>query len=199
MGQVGENPVPAPLIGRVPGRDARGPVGLFSRLRSERGQGVVEFAMVVPFLAAFVFVLFSFGKTLFYYIELTHVANEGARIAAVSQARMPDMPGTTTPYPSLAAYLCSQFGDSSSSELRSGSGDVNKAQVTVTYDNGNSTNSGDPVTVSVKTHYYWLSNAFRKWFPIPRLGIDIVGSATMRIENPVEATGTTVITGGTCS
>jgi hypothetical protein len=113
---------------------------------------------------------------------------------------MPINPVTNAPYTSLAAYLCSQMGKSGgTSELRTGSGDVDRASVTVSYDNANSKTTGDPVTVSVQTHYYWISNAFRRWFPIPRLGIDVVGSATMRIENPVAATGTTVITGGTCS
>jgi Flp pilus assembly protein TadG len=197
---LGENPVSASLDRRASGAQARGPAGLFAKACCERGQGVVEFAMVLPFLAAFVFVLFSFGKTLYYYIELTHVANEGARIAAVSQASLPINPTTNAPYTSLAAYLCSQMGKTGgTSELRTGSGDTDAATVTVSYDNGGSTGSGDPVTISVQTHYYWISNAFRRWFPIPRLGIDIVGSSTMRIENPVSATDTKVITGGTCT
>ena len=81
--------------------------------RGERGQSVVEFAMVLPLLAALVFVLINFGKALYYYIELTHVANEGARIATVSQTSVPGGGN-------LAKYLCSQLGGSGS-ELRTGS------------------------------------------------------------------------------
>jgi Flp pilus assembly protein TadG len=158
--------------------------GLVARLlRSERGQGVVEFAMILPLLGALIFALIDFGKALYYYIDLTHVANEGARIAAVSQATMPN--GAT----SLKGYLCTQFG--SGSELNTGSASVNKAVVAVSYDNNNSKNVGDPVTVSVSTTYHWI--------PFWNIGtMNISSSATMRIENPPSATGTTVITGGTC-
>ena len=184
MGQLGENPVPAPVDRRASGRDARGPAGLFSRLRSERGQGVVEFAMVLPLLGALVFALIDFGKALYYYVDLTHVANEGARIASVSQATMPG--GGT----SLGAYLCAQLGDSGS-ELRSGSGSVDQAKVTVTYDNATST-TGDPVRVEVSTKYHWI--------PFWGLGdMTITGSATMRIENPTAATGASYATPVTCS
>jgi Flp pilus assembly protein TadG len=150
-------------------------VGLFSRLRSERGQGVVEFAMVLPLLGALVFALIDFGKALYYYVDLTHVANEGARIAAVSQKTMPG--GGT----SLGNYLCTQLGDSGS-ELRSGSGSVSKAKVSVFYDNSGSSTTGDPVRVEVETTYHWI--------PFFGLGnMTITGSATMRIENPTDATG----------
>jgi Flp pilus assembly protein TadG len=186
---VGENPVSASVHDGASGGNTGGPVGFFSRVRSEeRGQGVIEFAMVLPLLAILVFVLIDFGKALYYYIDLTHVANEGARIAAVSAATMPG--GAAT----LSDYLCGQLGDSSKSELRKGSSGVEKAKVTIAYDkNGdgtNKTNTGDPVTVEVKTNYHWLP-----WTHLAALSVG--GSATMRIENPVAATGTTAIVPGT--
>jgi len=169
---AGENPVSASVLDGASGGNTRGP-GLFSRLlRSERGQGVVEFAMVLPLLGVLVFVLIDFGKALYYYIDLTHVANEGARIASVSQKTMPN--GST----SLGNYLCNQLGDSKS-ELRTGSSSVDHASVTVSY--GGTSTTGDPVTVAVATTYHW----------IPWTGIGdmtITGSATMRIENPPAAT-----------
>jgi Flp pilus assembly protein TadG len=139
--------------------------------------------MVLPLLGALVLMLISFGKALYYYIDLTHVANEGARIATVSQTSMPNGGN-------LVSYLCSQLG-APGSELRAGSGSVDRGKVTVSYDSG-TLNVGDPVTVSVATKYHW----------IPFFGggtINIVGSATMRIENSPSLTGTTVIlpSGGT--
>jgi Flp pilus assembly protein TadG len=139
--------------------------------------------MVLPLLGALVFMLISFGKALYYYIDLTHIANEGARIATVSPVTLPN--GAT----SLGAYLCSQLGGPTS-ELRASSSAVDKAVVTIAY--GATQTVGDPVTVSVSTKYHW----------IPYFGggtMNISGSATMRIENPVAATGTTKMTGGTCS
>lgn len=41
--------------------------------------------MVLPLFAAMVFVLILFGKALYVYIQVTHIANEGARLAAVDQ------------------------------------------------------------------------------------------------------------------
>jgi Flp pilus assembly protein TadG len=141
--------------------------------------------MVLPLLGALVFALVDFGKALYYYVDLTHVANEGARIASVSQKTLPG--GGT----SLGAYLCSQLGDSSS-ELRSGSGSVARALVTVTYDNSGSSTTGDPVRVEVSTTYHWI--------PFFGLGnMTITGSATMRIENPTAATGASYPTPVTCS
>jgi Flp pilus assembly protein TadG len=148
--------------------------------------------MVLPLLAILVFVLIDFGKAVYYYIDLTHVANEGARIASVSAATLPG--GAT----SLSSYLCGQLGDSAKSELRKGSSTVDKAKVTISYDNAAGTNpgnnTGDPVTVEVSTNYHWIP-----WTKLAALKVG--GSATMRIENPVAATGTTVITPGstTCS
>src|SRR5690348_8220024 len=150
---------------RISARLGGDPLRFLERLRGERGQGVVEFAMVLPLLGALVFALINFGKAIYYYVDLTHIANEGARIAAVSQK---NMPGGGT---SLGAYLCSQLGDSGS-ELRKGSASVDKAKVTVTYNNGTST-SGDPVTVQVTTKYHWIP--FTKLAPMT-----ISGSATMR-------------------
>jgi Flp pilus assembly protein TadG len=158
------------------------PAGRLKRLRCERGQAVVEFAAVLPLLAAIVFVLIDFGKALYYYIDLTHVSNEGARIAAVSAA---SLPGGAS---SLSSYLCGQLG-SSSSELRKGSASVDKAKVTISYAGGSGA-TGDPVTVKLVTKYHWI--------PFTGLAaMDVAGSATMRIENPASATGTTVITAGT--
>jgi Flp pilus assembly protein TadG len=160
---------------RISASSGGDPVGVLGHVRNERGQGVLEFAMVLPLLAVIVFVLIDFGKALYYYIDLTHIANEGARIAAVSQATMPGGGGD------LGAYLCGQLG-SSNSELRSGSPNTDRAQVQISYDNGGSQNVGDPVTVTVQTNYHWL--------PFTGLGaLNIAGSATMRIENPPAATG----------
>ena len=171
---MGENPVPARLRSRASGRDARGPAGLFSRVRSERGQGVVEFAMVLPLLAALVLVFIQFGKAINYWIDLTHVANEGARFAAVGA------PGVSN----LKADVCSEL---ETGELKNGTGEVNAAQVTVTYPSGK-TDVGEPVNVKIAATYHWL--------PFWNAGSwTIEGSATMRLER--DATGNPAMTAGT--
>jgi Flp pilus assembly protein TadG len=57
-------------------------------LRSERGTAVVEFALVAPILFLLVFGILDFGRALNYYNDLTQLAGQGARAAAVD--RNPD-------------------------------------------------------------------------------------------------------------
>ena len=56
--------------------------------RSERGTAVVEFALVAPLLFLIVFGIVDFGRALNYYNDLTQLAGQGARAAAVN--RNPD-------------------------------------------------------------------------------------------------------------
>ena len=62
---------------------------MLSKLReSERGTAVVEFALVAPMLFALVFGIVEFGRALNYYNDLTQLAGQAARAAAVN--RNPD-------------------------------------------------------------------------------------------------------------
>ncbi|HEY3463128.1 MAG TPA: TadE/TadG family type IV pilus assembly protein [Gaiellaceae bacterium] len=55
---------------------------------SERGTAVVEFALVAPILFLLVFGILDFGRALNYYNDITQLAGQGARAAAVN--RNPD-------------------------------------------------------------------------------------------------------------
>jgi Flp pilus assembly pilin Flp len=55
---------------------------------SERGTAVVEFALIAPILFLLVFGIIEFGRILNAYNDLTQLAGQGARAAAVS--RNPD-------------------------------------------------------------------------------------------------------------
>jgi Flp pilus assembly protein TadG len=143
-------------------------------VRSERGQGVVEFAMILPILGALVLMFIQFGKAINYWIDLTHVANEGARFATVGA------PGSTN----LMKSVC---GTLETGELRNGTGEVNAAKVTVTYPN-TTRDVGDPVNVKVAATYHWL--------PFWNAGTwNIQGSATMRLER--DETGNAAMAPGT--
>ena len=54
------------------------------RLRSERGQGLVEFAIVLPFLCTLILALIQFGILWNNYETLTDATRAGARMAVVS-------------------------------------------------------------------------------------------------------------------
>ncbi len=107
--------------------------------------------MVLPLLAALVFVLINFGKALYYYIDLTHVANEGARIATVEPRHRVPGGGNLAKLPLQPARR---------QRLRAsyaGTSAVDKANVVVSYNNGGvERTSVIRSTVSVSTKYHWI-------------------------------------------
>ncbi|HSL65137.1 MAG TPA: TadE family protein [Gaiellaceae bacterium] len=56
-------------------------------LRNQRGQSVVEFALVLPALMLILLAIVQFGVVFKQYITLTDAVREGARKAAVSRHR----------------------------------------------------------------------------------------------------------------
>ena len=62
----------------------------------ERGVALVEFALVVPLLLVLLFGMLDFGHTFNYWIDATHLANEGARWAVVN--KNPASSGTLQEY-----------------------------------------------------------------------------------------------------
>jgi Flp pilus assembly protein TadG len=140
-----------------------------SLARDQSGQSLVEFGLVVPILCLLILGIVDFGKAMNYWHDMTHVANQIARQAAVNSTQL----GTT-------AEECAQL---ESGELRSGSSHVDPATVTIT----STRLLGDQVTVQVSANYHWLPLFGGNW--------TIRGKATMRLEHNL----TTGFTGGTCS
>jgi Flp pilus assembly protein TadG len=133
---------------------------------------MVEFALVLPLLLVLVFGMLEFGKAFNYWIDTTHLANEGARWAVVDHN-----PGTGT----LQEYV---KGRANTVELRDGgtasipAGD--QAEVCISFPNGTA-NVGDPVLVTVTATYHWLPFIGDR---ISSADVTIRGSATMRLEAP---------------
>jgi Flp pilus assembly protein TadG len=135
----------------------------------EEGASLVEFALVLPILAVLLFGMLDFGKAFNYWIDETHLANEGARWAVVN--KNPSSTGT------LQQYIRQQ---ATTGELRNGGTAwvTNPVQVCISFPNGTS-NVGDPVQVTVSATYNWLpliGNA---------IGVGqttITGSSHMRLE-----------------
>lgn len=140
----------------------------FAGRNPEEGAALVEFALVLPVLLVLLLGMLDFGKAFNYWIDQTHLANEGARWAAVNKN-----PGGG----SLQQYVRSQ---ANTPELRDG-GTASVAgpiQICITFPNGTS-QVGDPVRVTASTTYNWLP------FLGSRLGIaqtTMTASATMRLE-----------------
>jgi Flp pilus assembly protein TadG len=142
-------------------------------LRSEKGQAAVEFALVVPVICLLVLALIDFGKALNYWLDTSHLANEGARMAAV-------LGNSAEPGGNWKQWIQQQ---AETTELRNGTGSVTSpAQVCVSFPNG-APKIGDPVRVTVSAPYKW----------IPFVGgatINLRAEATMRLERmPTYAAG----------
>lgn len=59
---------------------------LFSRARPRsRGQGLVEFALVIPLFLLLLMALFDLGRAVFIYNSITNAVREGARLGIVNQ------------------------------------------------------------------------------------------------------------------
>jgi len=141
--------------------------GRRSKHGSESGQAIVEFALILPLLLILLLLILDFGRAINYWIDTTHLASEGARLAAVDKA----------PGGSLAEHIKSQ---ADTEELRTGGSVGVKApglEVCVEYPEGRAV--GQPVKVTVGAVYNWLP------FIDSELGLTestISGSATHRIE-----------------
>jgi Flp pilus assembly protein TadG len=139
---------------------------LFNRIhREEAGVAVVEFALVLPILIVLLFGLLDFGKAFNYWIDETHLANEGARWAVVNKN-----PGSGT----LQEYIRDQ---ANTEELRTGgtSSVPDALQVCISFPQGEVV--GAPVEVTVATNYNWLS-----FLGLSVTSTSITGRSTMRLE-----------------
>jgi Flp pilus assembly protein TadG len=129
----------------------------------------VEFALILPVLALLLFGMLDFGKAFNYWIDETHLANEGARWAVVN--RNPSTSG------SLQSYIRNQV---TSNELRTGgtSSVPSPVQVCIEFPSGTS-NVGDPVRVTLTATYRWLGVLAAR---MSVTQTTISGSSTMRLE-----------------
>jgi Flp pilus assembly pilin Flp len=142
------------------------------RLCGERGQAAVEFALVVPLLCLVIIAILHFGKVMNYWLDLNHVASEGARKAAVN---------TFATDGEYDGWIRSRL---ETSELRTGGTTSIPDPATVDVCLPEGSDVGDPVTVQVGVGY-----------DLPFIGTTITlrGSATMRLEQPADFAG-----GGGC-
>ena len=74
-------------------------------LRSEKGQAVTEFAVVLPILAVLLFGIIQFGVAFKDYLSLTDAVRAGARKAAVSRNLSDPVGATRTAVRTAASDL----------------------------------------------------------------------------------------------
>ena len=144
----------------------------------EAGVAIVEFALILPLLLGLIFFMIDFGKGVNYWIDETHLASEGARLAAVNKA----------PGGSLESHLRAQ---ADTEELRMGgtSSVPDPVDVSICFPDGTS-NVGDAVQVTVSVNYNWMPFV-ADFLDKPELTTTTIrDSATMRLEaKPTNYTG----------
>ena len=134
---------------------------------------MIEFALVLPFLLLVVLGMLDVGKAMNYRNDLTHLANEAARYAAVSRN-----PG---PEATLEESIEQQ---AASGELRSGGESITAAiDVTICYPPGSSGAIGDPIKVTADATYRFLDFLSSGRFHLPT-NVTMTGTSIMRLEKP---------------
>jgi Flp pilus assembly protein TadG len=76
----------------------------------ERGQGLVEFALVLPLLVLLMLGLFDAGRLVLSYSELSNASRVGARVAMVNQSQDSTCTGSVQTYKCAAADLTVSMG-----------------------------------------------------------------------------------------
>jgi len=167
------------------------------RLGCERGQAMVEFALVLPLLLILLLGMMDFGKATNYWVDENHLAAEGARLAAVAGSNAAPvgvncLDGSTPT--SLASYI--QCQADTRELLNGGTSQVaSPARVCITPLAGADGSTGavsDPIKVSVSVTYSLLpslNHLMAIFWPFPSPPtlwppISLAGSATMRLERP---------------
>jgi Flp pilus assembly protein TadG len=121
-------------------------------LRDERGVALVEFALIAPVLFLVLLGMLDFGRAMNNWNDVTQLANEGARLAAVS----------TDP----------------TSAVSSGASNYGLPAPTTSITCSGSKQTGDSVTVQVTVPYTWYVGKLVP-FVLPST---LKSSATMRLE-----------------
>jgi Flp pilus assembly protein TadG len=127
---------------------------------------------VLPLFLVMLIGMVDFGKGFNYWIDQTHIANQGARFAVVN-INPGKADGDT-----LQQYIREH---AQTEELESGGTDTveDPLIVCIEFPEGGTPEAGDPVTVRVTTKYDWMP------FLDANIGVSTVtinGSATMRLE-----------------
>lgn len=144
------------------------------RRERQRGQALVEFALILPLFLMIVVGLIQFGVALNFWFDLQRLANQGARSAAVNCGAAENQCGSTT----LVNYLgLRKAGNPDGQVLSAG----NDPDVEICYvppspqPAGWEPSSGDAVRVRLKERY-------RLQAIVGLAKIDLAATATMRLE-----------------
>jgi Flp pilus assembly protein TadG len=142
-------------------------------VRDQRGQSLLEFALIAPFVLFLLLALVDFGIAIDRRIVLDHAVREGARYASVGGQALS---GTPAAKADVVSYTNAQ-------------GQAIPTSVDVCYrnDNGNSLHGdmGDEIQVTANYQYHFVTG-FWAAVGLPAMPpIVMNASATARVESPL--------------
>lgn len=127
-----------------------------SYIKNNRGQALVEFALILPVLMLLIIGVMEFGLIINQYMVVTEAAREGARSAALG--------GSNATITTVVKTAASQMDTS---------------QLTVTVSPATTRVRGNGVTVTVQKPIKTITKLINPFFPA---GFTVQGMATMRVE-----------------
>ena len=153
-------------------RAAGGPRARDERTRRGRssGQALVEFALVLPVLAALIFGIVDFGFAFNSYIELRSGSREGARLAAVNNGCNTTASGCSTGATAQRTDLIADTRD-----RITGLADADDVEIGISFPDGAKT-AGNSVAVCLVYPFESVTGLFTF------LNIDLESKALMRLE-----------------
>jgi hypothetical protein len=163
----------------------------------ERGVALVEFALVAPVFMLLLLGMLDLGKAFNYWIDTTHMANMGARLAVVdyhpSSGTLQQYIRRTADTGELKCGNTSSIPGATFSDPGDGCGAGKSGlSVCVTYP-GSGAAVGQPVQVTVAATYHWLPLLAGK---IGIFQTKIRGVAQMRIEQTPDFSTADIVSSG---
>jgi Flp pilus assembly protein TadG len=150
-------------------------------VRRDRGAAVVEFAVLLPVLLLIVFGVLDFGRAMNYKNELTQVANQVARAAAVNRYPNGDAVGPSDDYcANVKDYLTALDADGSPTNVDTKEvvDMIKSGTITVGVDGS----VGAPVSIELKADFSFLSFLGSEAYGLGSASKSLKGEATMRLE-----------------
>lgn len=125
-------------------------------IKNNRGQALVEFALILPVLMLLIVGVMEFGLIINQYMVVTQAAREGARSAALGGS---NATVTTT--------------------VKTAASQIDTSQIIVTISPSTTRVRGSGVTVTVQKPIKTITKLINPFFPT---GFTVQGMATMRVE-----------------
>ena len=166
------------------------------RIREERGTALVELALVLPLLLVVLLGMLDFGKAFNEWMSQTHLASEGARLAAVNYCPSPSSDGSGNLTCDWSSISCGS--DRTTASPSTSTADLRRAEERTRPQHERTctepdpgvhllservpTQVGDPVHVTLLVQYQWL-NYLTKKLDFAVAHTPIRGAATMRLDS----------------